>query len=203
MSAISEFFQKIQNQISELRETIVQIKTSFTKFQEFWDTFFSLVPWEVLLLLIFSVILLSIFNSISPKTPKTNLTIAVLFWAWVWAYFWGLFSGEVSYKKVILTSVYILFPVHAFGIFTLFYQWGKRMYWNRKRIEPKNWESALHQLSLDYHQLLGKAHSLHENIQENRAGLLGEIEQVERSIQGMKSLLLQEKQTEIKHSERT
>lgn len=156
---------------------------------------FTLVPWEVLLLLIFSVILLSIFNSVSPKTPKTNLTIAVLLLAALWIYFWGLFSKEVTYSKVIIVSLYILVPLHAIGLFQILFQWGKKWYWNKKRIQPKHWESALHQLSLDYHQLVGNAHLNHTEIQENRDSLYKEIEKLELSLKGMKSLLSQTSQT--------
>lgn len=199
MSAITDFFQKIQNQILEIQTTINQIKTSWENFQKFWDLFFTLVPWEVLLLLIFSVILLSIFNSVSPKTPKANLTIAVLLLAALWIYFWGLFGGEVSYSRVVFVSFYILIPLHAIGLFQILYRLGKRLYWNKRRIQPKTWDSALHQLSLDYHQLVGKAHLYHEEIQENRDSLREEIEQMERSLAGIKSLLLQEKQKQIKN----
>lgn len=195
MSAITDFFQKIQNQILEIQTTINQIKTSWENFQKFWDLFFTLVPWEVLLLLIFSVILLSIFNSVSPKTPKTNLTIAVLLLAALWIYFWGLFSKEVTYSKVIIVSLYILVPLHAIGLFQILFQWGKKWYWNQKRIQPKHWESALHQLSLDYHQLVGNAHLNHTEIQENRDSLYKEIEKLELSLKGMKSLLSQTSQT--------
>lgn len=195
MSAITDFFQKIQNQILEIQTTINQIKTSWENFQKFWDLFFTLVPWEVLLLLIFSVILLSIFNSVSPKTPKINLTIAVLLLAALWIYFWGLFSKEVTYSKVIIVSLYILVPLHAIGLFQILFQWGKKWYWNKKRIQPKHWESALHQLSLDYHQLLGNAHLNHTEIQENRDSLYKEIEKLELSLKGMKSLLSQTSQT--------
>lgn len=201
MSAITDFFQKIQNQILEIQTTINQIKTSWENFQKFWDLFFTLVPWEVLLLLIFSVILLSIFNSVSPKTPKANLTIAILLLSALWIYFWGLFSKEISYGKVIFASLYILVPVHAIGLFQILYRFGKKLYWNKRRIQPKTWDSALHQLSLDYHQLLGKAHLYHEEIQENRDRLRKEIEQMERSIAGIKSLLFQEKQSQIENPE--
>lgn len=195
MSAITDFFQKIQNQILEIQTTINQIKTSWENFQKFWDLFFTLVPWEVLLLLIFSVILLSVFNSVSPKTPKANLTIAVLLLAALWIYFWGLFSKEVAYGKVVIASLYILIPLHAIGVFQIVYQWGEKLYWNKRRIQPKNWESALHQLSLDYHQLVGKAHLHHGEIQENRDSLFLEMERLELSLKGMKSLLSQKNQS--------
>ncbi|PJZ83493.1 hypothetical protein [Leptospira harrisiae] len=194
MSAITDFFQKIQNQIIEIQTTINQIKTSWENFQKFWDLFFTLVPWEVLLLLIFSVILLSIFNSVSPKTPKANLTIAVLLLSALWIYFWGLFGGEVSLGKVVKVSCYILVPLHAIGFGQWVYGLGKKIYWKKRRITPEKWESALHQFSLDYHQLVGKAHLYHTEIQENRGSLLEEINRIEQSIQGIKSLLSQKKE---------
>ncbi len=62
------------------------------------------------------------------------------------------------------------------------------MYWNRKRIQPKDWDSALHQLSQDYHDLMGKAHLFHASIEENRSGLLEGIHRVEKSILGLKAI---------------
>ncbi|XDD46457.1 hypothetical protein AB3N60_17405 [Leptospira sp. WS39.C2] len=193
MSAITDFFQKIQNQIVEIQTTINQIKTSWENFQKFWDLFFTLVPWEVLLLLIFSVILLSIFNSISPSTPKANLTGAVIFLGFLWIYFWGLFSNEVSYVKVVIASLYILVPLHAIGVGQFLYKWVQKMYWKKRRILPKQWDSALHQIALDYHNFMGKAHGFHASIQENRETIEKEIEQLEQSLQGIKSLLTQKK----------
>lgn len=189
MSAITDFFQKIQNQIVEIQTTINQIKTSWENFQKFWDLFFTLVPWEVLLLLIFSVILLSIFNSISPSTPKANLTISVAFLAFLWLYFWSLFSKEVSYSKVIFSSLYILIPLHAIGVGQWVYGFGKKMYWKKRRVSPKQWETALHQISLDYHNFMGKAHGFHNAIPENRETIELELNRLETSLQGIKTLL--------------
>ncbi|MCG6147219.1 hypothetical protein [Leptospira levettii] len=199
MSAITDFFQKIQNQIVEIQTTINQIKTSLENFQKFWDLFFTLVPWEVLLLLIFSVILLSIFNSISPSTPKANLTVSVVLLSTLWLYFWGLFAKEVSYSKVIIASLYILIPLHAIGMGQWLYEIGKRMYWKKRRIAPKQWEAALHQVSLDYHEFMGKAHGFHNVIQENRESIQKEIERLEQSLQGIKGLLLQKKSMEMEN----
>ncbi|MCT8334232.1 hypothetical protein NUH30_11170 [Leptospira sp. 85282-16] len=203
MSAITDFFQKIQNQILEIQTTINQIKTSWENLQKFWDLFFTLVPWEVLLLLIFSVILLSIFNSVSPKTPKANLTVSVLLLSALWIYFWGLFSKEISYGKVIFSSLYILLPLHAIGLGQWIYGWGKQIYWKKRRIAPVLWDSALHQLSLDYHQWVGKAHLYHDKIQENRGSLLEELDRLDQSLKGIRSLLLQEKPMQIKNPDDT
>ncbi|EOQ89793.1 hypothetical protein LEP1GSC202_1065 [Leptospira yanagawae serovar Saopaulo str. Sao Paulo = ATCC 700523] len=201
MSAITDFFQKIQNQIVEIQTTINQIKTSWENFQKFWDLFFTLVPWEVLLLLIFSVILLSIFNSISPSTPKANLTLAVVFLAFLWVYFWGLFSKEVSYGKVIVASLYILVPLHAVGVSMWLYGFGKKIYWKKRRISPKAWDLALHQIALDYHRLMGTLHGHHNAIHENRESIESEIQQLETSLQGIKSLLNKKKSLDHKEEQ--
>lgn len=188
MSGIYEYFQKIQIQIIEIKDSLIQIKQSWESLQKAWDLFFTIVPWEVLLLLIFSVILLSIFNSISPSSPKLNLTFAVVLLSFLWSYFWGLFSESVSYTKVIWTSLYILIPLHFFGILQIAIQYAKKVYWNRRRIQPKDWDSALHQLSQDYHELMSKAHLFHASIEENRSGILEGIHRMEKTILGLKTL---------------
>ncbi|MCU0824860.1 MAG: hypothetical protein MUF77_09495 [Leptospira sp.] len=188
MSGIYEYFQKIQIQIIEIKDSLIQIKQSWESLQKAWDLFFTIVPWEVLLLLIFSVILLSIFNSISPSSPKLNLTFAVVLLSFLWSYFWGLFSESVSYTKVIWTSLYILIPLHFFGILQIAIQYSKKVYWNRRRIQPRDWDSALHQLSQDYHELMSKAHLFHASIEENRSGILEGIHRMEKTILGLKTL---------------
>lgn len=188
MSGIYEYFQKIQIQIIEIKDSLIQIKQSWESLQKAWDLFFTIVPWEVLLLLIFSVILLSIFNSISPSSPKLNLTFAVVLLSFLWSYFWGLFSESVSYTKVIWTSLYILIPLHFFGILQIAIQYAKKVYWNRRRIQPRDWDSALHQLSQDYHELMSKAHLFHASIEENRSGILEGIHRMEKTILGLKTL---------------
>jgi hypothetical protein len=189
MSGIYEYFQKIQGQIIEIKDSLLQLKQSWDSFQRAWDLFFTIVPWEVVLLLIFSVILLSIFNSISPNTPKVNLTLSVVLLSLLWAYFWGMFSKEVSITKIFVVSLYILLPLHAIGIGQLLYRWGKSSYWKKRRLAPKSWETALHQLTLDYHQLMSRAHGLHDSLPENRDAIETEIRRLEESLMGMKSLL--------------
>jgi len=188
MSGVYAFFEKIQKQILDLQNSINQFQQSWEKVQKFWDLFFTIVPWEVLLLLVFSVIFLSIFNSVSPSTPKSNLTIVVLLLAGVWAYFWGLFSEDVSYLKIIFTSLYILLPVHIFGIGNFGYKYIQKWNLTKKRIRPRTWEESLDQISRDYNQMMSSAYGKTESVVENAAELKTKIANLEASLSGLKGL---------------
>lgn len=165
------------------------MQKSWQNFKEFWDSFFNILPWEVLLLLLFSVILLSLFNSLSPQTPKANLTVAIVILSALWIYFWSLFAKEVSYSKVIQTALYILVPLHSLGLVQLLLHFAKKYYWKKRRTNPKDWESALFQLGHDYHTFASLAHQSFQNAAENRDVLKGELAKMEQSLSGLKRLL--------------
>lgn len=112
-----------------------------------------------------------------------------------------MFSKEVSLNKIFVVSLYILLPLHSIGIGQLLYRLAKRSYWKKRRLAPKLWDSALHQLALDYHQLMAKAHGLHDSLPENREAIETEIRRLEESLVGMKSLLGNKKQMDPKSSE--
>jgi hypothetical protein len=188
MSGVFEFFEKIQKQILDLQNTINQFQQSWEKFQKFWDLFFTIVPWEVLLLLLFSVIFLSLLNSVSPATPRSNLTLAVLLLAGLWAYFWSIFSDNVGYGKIVFSSLYILLPLHAFGIGKFGYEYYRKWSFAKKRIKPRNWEESLGQISKDYNQLMAISYEKTDSILENETEIKLKIENLEKSIQGLRIL---------------
>ncbi len=188
MSGVFEFFEKIQKQILDLQNSIHQFQESWDRFQKFWDFFLGIVPWEVLLLLAFSVILLSLFNSVSPSTPKLNLSLAVLGLAFLWGYFWGLFSESVNYWTIVKAALYILLPLHAIGLGT----WGYRFYRQRtfanRRIKPRDWEESLGSISKDYNSLMAAAYSKNDALLENQTEIKNKIADLEKSISGLKGL---------------
>ncbi|TGN10931.1 hypothetical protein [Leptospira ilyithenensis] len=189
MSAVFEFFQKIQKQILDLQNSIREFQESWDRFQKFWDLFFQIVPWEVLLLLVFSVILLSLFNSISPATPKTNLTVSILLLCGIWGYLWSLFSETPDYGKILWICLYILLPLHAFGLGKFAYEKIRKKILAKKRIKPRDWEESLSQVSKDYNGLMALAHSKADSAHENKLEILAKISDLEKSISGIKSLL--------------
>ncbi|MCZ8154890.1 MAG: hypothetical protein O9264_02145 [Leptospira sp.] len=189
MSAVFDFFEKIQKQIFDLQNSIQQFQQSWEKFQKFWDLFFTIVPWEVLLLLVFSVIFLSLFNSISPNTPKANLTVSVILLSSLWVYFWGLFSDTVNFSKIVISALYILGPLHALGLATFGYKYYRKWKLSKIRIEPRDWQEALNSLSRDYNQMMAVCYDKSQTILENKNEISQKIVSLEESILGIKSIL--------------
>ncbi len=189
MSAVFDFFQKIQKQIFDLQNSIQQFQQSWEKFQKFWDLFFTIVPWEVLLLLVFSVIFLSLFNSISPNTPKANLTVSVILLSSLWVYFWGLFSDTVNFSKIVISALYILGPLHALGLATFGYKYYRKWKLSKIRIEPRDWHEALNSLSRDYNQMMAVCYDKSQTTLENKNEISQKIVSLEESILGIKSIL--------------
>lgn len=189
MSAVFDFFEKIQKQIFDLQNSIQQFQQSWEKFQKFWDLFFTIVPWEVLLLLVFSVIFLSLFNSISPNTPKANLTVSVILLSSLWVYFWRLFSDTVNFSKIVISALYILGPLHALGLATFGYKYYRKWKLSKIRIEPRDWQEALNSLSRDYNQMMAVCYDKSQTILENKNEISQKIVSLEESILGIKSIL--------------
>lgn len=189
MASILEFIEKIQSQIQSMQQSIQDIQASWQKFNEFWDLFFTIVPWEVILLLIFSVILLSLLNSVSPATPKLNLTASVSLLSVVWYYLWSVFSTTASFWVVGKAALYILLPLHFLGIMGFVVKFIQRRRDRKRKIHPKDWNSALGAISKDFHEFLALAYSFPDLQKVDRDQMAAKLSELESSLNGIRNVL--------------
>lgn len=163
---MTEIIDKLKNELNSIRESLNEIlgfKTyleSFKKVINFFDTFFSIVPPELILLLLFCGIVLILVNNISPTTPRLNITMAVVLFCGVWLYVNHLFTGEYRFIRVFYTSLFILVPAYGIEISRFTYRKianAKKINNSRDLIDPIN------ELHLHYYQLVKAQASMDAN----------------------------------------
>ncbi|GEM_PF-4053546 len=109
--------------------------------------------------------------------------------SFLWSYFWGIFSTTVNYLVIAKAALYILLPVHAFGIVSLSYHFYKKWSLSKKRIQPRDWEMSLGQISKDYNELMSFGYGKTNSAIESAKELKEKIQNLESALLGLKSLL--------------
>ncbi len=166
---LKEAYSKILESVEQIRLFTESTKTFFdntksivTKTYDFLAPIFSFIPGEVILLFLASIFILLWVNSLFPTTPKWNFSFVVLFLCSAWAYSVGASSAEsiVPWFQIIKTALYLLIPVHFFGLLGLSWRMGKKFYNRNKRMNPKDLNEFLISLDRLYHRSVATGHSI-------------------------------------------
>ncbi|MCC5814961.1 MAG: hypothetical protein JJT78_09410 [Leptospira sp.] len=169
MSLVTNTYNKILEGIQYLKGVaestenfIDTVTTIVSRTYNFLEPIFSFLPWEVILLLIATVFLLSWVNGIFPTTPKLNYTIVVLFLCWAWGYSEAIAAedGVVSYGRIFRAMTYLLLPVHFLGLVGLSWKYGYRYYSKRNKIHAKTMEDFLLKFSRVSHEIQSIGHGI-------------------------------------------
>ncbi len=143
-------FDKLQNSIND----ILSLKDFFSPIKKIYnllETFFSIVPFELILLLIFCSLFLILINNISPSTPRINITVAVILFSGVWMFLNKTFSGEYNFGRVLYTASFILIPAYFFEISRFGISLAKK---SRKINSPESLVPHIKEINLQYYEFL-------------------------------------------------
>lgn len=159
---ILEGIQYIKDVAESLDKFTQNFTTIFTGIYNFLEPIFSFLPWEVILLLIVSILLVSWVNGLFPTSPKWNYTLVVLFLCVTWGYSESkMFPEEgASYGRIFQAIAYLLFPIYGIGLIGWSGKKGWALYQKKKRTSPKNREEFLEQFRIQSHKIQGIGHSL-------------------------------------------
>ena len=186
MSAINEFIQSIKNSIQEVQntlKTIVDVKNGIT---EFFQTLFQFIPIEVFVLLAFSVILLSLLNSVSPTTPRANLAISVVCLGFVWTRWNIIVSKDPKWGVVVMTTLYILIPLYFFSILSFLLRFLVQ-FWKRRRMRKfRTLDEGLLKFHSESNSLLELGHGLKSGKLELEQEFFQKLETVSEIVDAMK-----------------
>ncbi len=156
-----DFVDKFKNELVGIQNTlneILGIKTfieSLKKLISFFELFFAIVPPEVILLFIFCALILILVNSISPTTPRINITLAVGIFSIIWLYVNHVFTGEYKFLRVFYTSLYVLVPAYIVEISKFGYKQAYNLRQKSKKIEnPEDLINPIREINQGYYQFL-------------------------------------------------
>lgn len=148
---------------------------------------------DLFLVLIFSLIIVYLFNTVSPTTSRLNYTLAVLIVSVLRAFFHNALSQTWNLGPVLLTVAYLLIPAYSVFLIRFGFSFLKRVYQRKNALNPKNFESSLVNVQKSFHNLManayGELHSSDSKVPLDRSVLKEHVEELERNVQGLKNLI--------------
>ncbi|MCG6169696.1 hypothetical protein LFX25_17790 [Leptospira sp. FAT2] len=193
MSQITGFFSDLKTSFDSLSQSIQSFLDTIGVITSFLKILFSIVPLDLFLVLIFSLVLVFLFNTISPSTSRLNYTLGVLIVSTIRSFFHQSLSQTWNLGPVLLTAFYLLIP--AYSIFLLRFGLGyfHKLYQRKRALDPKNFETALGEIQKSFHGFMAKSygelHSADANNSLNKSELKESLENLEKAVQGLKRLL--------------
>ncbi|HNN03113.1 MAG TPA: hypothetical protein PKN56_06105 [Leptospiraceae bacterium] len=146
---LEERFSAIWNQTEEMFRLMREWKEAYGKLIHFWDVFFSVIPPELVFMILFTAFIMIILNNIFPTFPRFNLSMGVIIYLIFYFYFGNLIFGEVRAVKVIFAASVILLPAFSAEIFSYS---GKQFY--KKRVSAGSVSEKLEAIHEVYGEFL-------------------------------------------------
>jgi hypothetical protein len=200
MTIVTNAYTKLLEGIQYLRDVADSTKnfietatTIITRTYNFLEPIFEFLPWEVVLVLIVTILLLSWVNALFPTTPKLNYSLIVIFICLAWWYSDSISSrdGNVALFRIFRVALYLLLPVHALSL--IGYGWGIawKQYQKSRRTRPEDWEQFLVKYSKMSHKTQALLHSV-------LAGEFSKESELHTALQEMETLLQNQRTRKIR-----
>ncbi|TGK07083.1 hypothetical protein EHO59_02945 [Leptospira semungkisensis] len=193
MNQITQFFSNLKADFDRLNQSVDDLVKTYNAIVHFLDLISNLFPVDLILVLILSIPLLYIINTLSPSSPRINYTIAVVFVSGLRSFLSHAISETWNLFAVSKTAILLLLPAYFFVLVKLMISWGRRYRTKKRALSPKNLEYSFESLQKAYHTLSAEIYSdLSKN--ETKSFVDGErflpkIKDLEESIAGLKTLI--------------
>ncbi|MBM9499558.1 hypothetical protein JWG44_04750 [Leptospira sp. 201903071] len=198
MSQITGFFSDLKTSFDGLSQSIQSFLETVGVITSFLKILFSIVPLDLFLVLIFSLVLVFLFNTISPGTSRLNYTLGVLIVSVLRSFFHHSISQTWNIGPVLLTAFYLLIPAYFFFILRFGFVFWRKLYQRKNKIHPKDLESALNNIQKTFQNLMAngyaKLYASDSKTISDPNSLKEDMEELERSIQGLKNILNKKKE---------
>ncbi|EMM85704.1 hypothetical protein LEP1GSC039_1865 [Leptospira santarosai str. 2000027870] len=193
MSQITGLFSDLKTSFNNLSQSIQSFLDTIDMITSFLKILFSIVPLDLFLVLIFSLILVFLFNTISPVTNRLNYTLSVLIVSILRGFFHKSISQTWNFGPVFLTAIYLLIPAYSVLLFRFVFFSFKKFYEKKRELDPKDFENGLMNIQKSFHNLMAKGYeelrSTDKKFYLDRNVLKEQISDLERTIQGLKNFL--------------
>jgi hypothetical protein len=187
-----DFLKELPSKIQELWNSNLEIfnllkewKGKINKWTEFWDVFFTIVPFEVLLLLVFTALLMVLINNISPNSPRINLTIGVFLFAISYLYIVHLFTNEWKIGRILYISSFLLVPAYILEISKFGKKSVQKYMYRKLRKDTGILQSSI----VEIHEKYGKFLQSQTKISENPTDFFNSLKSLQKSLHDLENLV--------------
>jgi hypothetical protein len=197
----NKFITLLNSDYLSLEKTIKSYLKDYTRIQDFLQSLFQAIPLEFFIILGFSVLLLLILNSVSPKSRQFHLLLSVLISLGICVYA----SSKVLHKMKDIREVHFLYS--AIAIVIIGYSWAllvyvvtyaRKQYLKSKLTSPATIEQSVFNLHSSYNDAMMQLHLLLANKNVDLADIRDKLIGLRLSTEGMMILLeTQKKKQEI------
>ncbi|GBF39793.1 hypothetical protein [Leptospira johnsonii] len=193
MNQITQFFSNLKADFDRLNQSVDDLVRTYKAIVHFLDLISNLFPIDLVLVLILSLPLLYVINTLSPSTPRVNYTISVVFISGLRSFLSHTISESWEIFSVTKTALTLLLPAYFFVVvksgFSLFSKYRIK----KKALSPRHLESSFISLQKAYHNLSAEIYSELSKT-EGKSFVDGEkflskIQDLETSITGLKTLI--------------
>ncbi|MCB1157372.1 MAG: hypothetical protein H7A25_05530 [Leptospiraceae bacterium] len=158
---------------------------NYSKLLDIYHTVFHWIPVEFFILLFLSVLLLIMFNSVSPFTRKVNLIFSVLFIAAGMAILNKITIGRFRAITIGKASLFLIIPIYFYYFLGVFSAFIARFVRKRKLGNPGSIERALFNLQMTYNEAMAQAHQLLSDGNYDAARLKEKIQYLKNASDGL------------------
>ncbi len=185
MDTLKEIYHKLTDLLTsnlEIFQVIKDWKQKISNFIEFWDKFFSIIPWEVILLLLFVSLVMILLNNISPTTPRINLTIGSIIFGVSYIYVVHIFTSEWKILKILYIISFVLVPAYFLEIFSFLKKIYFRSKLNQLDLNSSYFKTSLQNIHHEYAELASSQTILNEQPER----FMTALEKLEKSIHNLR-----------------
>ncbi|PKA17720.1 hypothetical protein [Leptospira haakeii] len=193
MNQITQFFSNLKADFDRLNQSVDDLVKTYKAIVHFLDLISNLFPIDLVLVLLLSLPLLYVINTLSPSTPRTNYTISVLFISGLRSFLSHTISESWEIFAVTKTALILLLPAYILAVFKFGFSLFRKYRIKKKALSPGHLESSFISLQKAYHDLSAEIYSeLGKN--EGKSFVDGQkfltkIQDLETSIAGLKTLI--------------
>lgn len=184
---VSEKIQELWNSNLEIFRMLKDWKGKYDEFILFMEKFFAIVPPELILLLVFVAIMMLLLNSISPTTPRINLTMGVFIFSIIYLYVINVFTGEWRVIRILYIDLFVLVPAYMVEIFGF----GKRQWYKFRFKEISSNSGYVKNCLYDIHKSYADLILSETSISDDPEKFLNSLSILERNIKEFREKIRQ------------
>ncbi|TGK21217.1 hypothetical protein EHO61_05060 [Leptospira fluminis] len=193
MSQITQFFSNLKTDFDRLSQSIDNLVKTYNAIVDFLELVSNIFPLDLVLVLLFSIPLLIVFNSLSPSSPRINYTIAVLAVSGIRSFLQHSISQSWDLFATFKTALILLLPAYGFLVSRFLFGIGRKYRLRKRALAPRNLEESFAFVQSSFRSLTAELYKELEST-ENRSfvddkKLLPAVRDLEESLKGFRRTL--------------
>ncbi|TGK11641.1 hypothetical protein EHO60_04910 [Leptospira fletcheri] len=193
MSQITQFFSNLKADFDRLSQSIDNLVKTYNAIVDFLELVSSIFPLDLVLVLLFSIPLLVVFNSLSPSSPRINYTIAVLAVSGIRSFLQHSISESWDLFATVKTAVILLLPAYGFLLSRFLVGIGRRVRLRKRALAPRNLEESFTFVQASFRSLAADLYQELESAGDSSfvdgEKLLPALQNLEESLKGLRRTL--------------